>query len=397
MEANKIIARALRVIDAIDREDAAWNQAHSFQHRDRIPLIIMSHPGYGKTSTIRKWCEYMDYNLYTIIPSQNASDDILGLNTKSGDRMVRLTPSWYNNMMEMINLNNKRTVLFIDEISTCDSYIQGPLLNLIFNRSLGEVCLPDNVMVVAAGNYAEDLHNAFEMNEALVNRHMILNLYRKDFSIAEQIQGTFHKISDKKEIEAYFGLKEETPMYDIVKFKEWMISTKDVDYSKESRYTSDPEYGLRGYTSPRSLDFTLRFIEKYVSMYADRYWMRIAGDTLGSSDRHDGKPLRLIFESAAEDYFKIQTRKLSDNETLGSVCEDIKKSAQANKGVPTQESIQKLQDLVTRDLAKNFNSADLSNFAYIVTTYSKDFPVLKEIAQQLANMVRSRTNSKNNY
>ena len=71
MEANKIIARALRVTDALDREDAAWNQTHSFQHRDRVPLIIMSHPGYGKTSTIRKWCEYMDYNLFTITCHEN--------------------------------------------------------------------------------------------------------------------------------------------------------------------------------------------------------------------------------------------------------------------------------------------------------------------------------------
>lgn len=388
MKANQIIARALQVIDSMDKADASWNQEHPFQHKDRVPLLILSHPGYGKTSTVRKWCEYKDYNLFTLIPSQNAADDILGLNTKSGDNMVRLTPPWYNRLLKTVNENGKRTVLFIDEISTCDPFIQGPLLNLIFNRSLGEAVLPDNVMVVAAGNYAEDLHNAFEMNEALVNRFMILNLYRKDFSIAEQVQGLFTGITERAELERYLGLKAESPVYDFEKFKEWLVSSRDIDYSEESKYTVDPVFGLRGFTSMRSLDFSLRFTQAYVNTYADKNWMRIVGDTLGSSDRRDGKAVRLILESEADEYFRKNKSVLSASDTLGTICQEIKESAHP---CPSEESIGKLQAFIEGlpGSNKSISSADLSAFALIVQQYLGFYPVLKDLAKNLADLARN--------
>ena len=399
MTANKIIARTLKIVDKMDQEDSKWNQGHPYQQKDRVPVLLLSHPGYGKTSTVRKWCLYMDYNLYTLIPSRHSADDILGFEVKLGapghEQVKRMTPSWYNAVTEMAQ-NGKRTVLFVEEISTCDPYVQGPLLDLIFSRSLGEYSLPENTMVIAAGNYPEDLHNAFEMNEALVNRHLILNLYRKDFSIAEQLQGTFGFVQSREDIEKFFGLKPEIPSYDIVRFKEWVLSSKEITYSKESKYTYDPEFGLRGYTSPRSLDFALRFAEAYTEQYSDKYWMRIVGDTLGSSEKRDGKPLRTVLESASEEYFKRQEVKLSDNDTLGSVCDEISRSATANAGVPSPEIIQKLVDLVKGNSNLKFSSSELANFAGVVPLYAPKYPVLKELASILAERVRANSTSNSN-
>ena len=106
MKANKIIAKALRVCDEFDK--AQMGKAK----RDNLPLLILSSPGFGKTSTVRAYCEVMDYNLFTIIPSQSAADDILGIQSVQDGKLKRLTPSWFNKMMDMINSNGKRTLLF---------------------------------------------------------------------------------------------------------------------------------------------------------------------------------------------------------------------------------------------------------------------------------------------
>ena len=106
MKANKKIARFTRAIDVLD------------QKGEKIAGLIMSHAGLGKTSTLRMYCDCMGYNLYTLIPSSYASDDILGLQTVTkGDKLVRLTPSWFDELSALAS-NGKRTLLFIDELST---------------------------------------------------------------------------------------------------------------------------------------------------------------------------------------------------------------------------------------------------------------------------------------
>lgn len=377
MEANRIIARALSIIDQMDQTDSKWNQDHPFQHKDRVPLLILSHPGFGKTSTVRKWCDYMDYNLVSLIPSQNAADDILGINCMVDNKMVRLTPSWFNHMMDLINSNNKRTVLFIDEISTCDSYIQGPLLNLIFNRSLGEAYLPENVMVVAAGNYAEDLHNAFQMSEPLVNRFMLLNLYTSDYNIAEQIQGQFHSVTSKDDIKAYLGLEDETPAWDVQKLKDWITTSREVTYAKIARYQTHPDFGIRGCTTPRSLDFSLRFAEMYFTKYADTYWTRIIGDTLGSSDKRDNKPLRTVFESQIA-AFKVSSTVITGNDTFLSICKDIEDSAKTT-GTPDAKQVEKLKRFVEQQKSLELTYEETLEMVSLKKKYSASAPLLKEI------------------
>ena len=56
MKANMKIARFASVLDRLD------------QHGVKVAGLIMSHAGFGKTSTLRMFCDCKGYNLYTLIP-----------------------------------------------------------------------------------------------------------------------------------------------------------------------------------------------------------------------------------------------------------------------------------------------------------------------------------------
>ena len=317
MKANEIIARSLRVIDKLDQEG------------QRLSALYCSHAGFGKTSTIRMYCDVMDYNLVTIIPSQSSADDILGIQAvdQQTGRLKRLTPSWFNRMVETMK-NGKRTLLFIDEISTCDPYIQGPLLDLIFSHNLGDEVLPKNVFIVAAGNYSMDLNNDFRMSSPLVNRFVIINLQQSDYSIKEILQNKFEKLKTVAEKKKYLGIdKEEGGTYDFDKFSQWIRTSNEITYGK-TQATEDEECGLFGFTSVRSLTYSLKFAAMYMNTFSDDSWIRIVGDTLGTSNKRntsedDGIPLRKVLSSKQSEF--MVTVDNSDM-SISEICESIKKT-----------------------------------------------------------------------
>ena len=350
MRANVNIARALRVVDNLD------------QKGKRIPLLIMSHAGFGKTSTIRKYCEYLDYNLVTVIPSQSAPDDILGIQSVKDGVLTRLTPSWFNRMKKIME-NGKRTILFLDEITATDPYTMGPLLDLIFSRSLGEEILPDNVFIVAAGNYSSDLNNVFKMSAPLVNRFLILNLNNEDFDIDEIVEGTFDHIEGNN-IGEYLELQNDSKLlYDYDSFAEWVQSSREVGFGV-TEYTEDPKFGLINFTSVRSISYTLKFTQEYMSTYSDNLWMRVAGDTLGTSYKREGKLLREIIELSEGYFVKNGVKKTTVSfKSVAEACQMI-----LEKG-PETDLVSALTDLIKNTSRTDLSQKDLQMFKKLSEAY----------------------------
>lgn len=268
MKANKKIARFVDTLDRISQK--GYN----------VPGLIMSSPGYGKTSTIEMYCKVRDYNLTTLIASQYAPDDILGLQAVDDGQLRRLTPSWFNDLLEQ-SRNGKRNILFIDEITTCDEFIQAPLMNLIFTRKLtNNVSLPSNTTIIAAGNFSEELNNAFKLSSPIVNRFMILNLRPEDYNFREVYQGTF---SHAKDYEEYLGLTENEQIWDpsrIAVFLQNNVTNKE----RVIKVSNSAKSGLLGFISIRSVDYSLKYIFMYCSHYSGPDWMYVVGDTLGLLD-----------------------------------------------------------------------------------------------------------------
>lgn len=293
MRSNTLISRFINTLDNMDKNG------------EGIPGLLLSHAGFGKTSTVRMYAKYKDYNCVELIPSQYAADDIVGIQTMdlTTNELVRKAPSWFRNLQELAK-NGKRTLLFIDEITTCSPFIQGPLLDLIFSKSLGEYKLPENVFIIAAGNYASDLNGEFTMSNPLVNRFVILNLNVDDFDIQEILQETFRSVKTKEEIEKYLEIEnDERLSYSYDAFKDWIYTSKNVGFTKHSPEEIEG-VGLVGFTSIRSLDFSTRYAREFMAHYSDNSWMRVVGDTLGTCSKKEGKPLRTIIEMAEENFCK---------------------------------------------------------------------------------------------
>lgn len=67
-------------------------------------------------------------------------------------------------------------ILFLDELSAAPQAVQAAAYQITLNRTIGEHRLPDNTIVIAAGNRTTDRSVAFRMPNALANRLMHFEL-----------------------------------------------------------------------------------------------------------------------------------------------------------------------------------------------------------------------------
>ncbi|MBE5735690.1 MAG: hypothetical protein E7361_04530, partial [Clostridiales bacterium] len=90
--------------------------------------------------------------------------------TKAG---TWVPPAWYVSLLDKCNAEpNKNHVLFIDEITNVKPVEQSLVFHLVLNNMIGPNVgpLPENVVVVAAGNSKEESESAYTMTEPLFRR-----------------------------------------------------------------------------------------------------------------------------------------------------------------------------------------------------------------------------------
>lgn len=67
-------------------------------------------------------------------------------------------------------------ILFLDELNSAPPSVQSAAYQLILNRRVGQYALPDNVMIVAAGNRENDRGVTYRMPAPLANRFRHVNM-----------------------------------------------------------------------------------------------------------------------------------------------------------------------------------------------------------------------------
>lgn len=152
----------------------------------KVPVLLIGNPGVGKTTTVEKFCEMFGYELVLLRGSQSSPEEILGFDVNDNNERkttTHLVPEWYIDVKNFES-QGKKVLLFLDEITTSNEPTQAALLHLIFERKVTRVDkLPEDCLIVSAGNYSGNLSSGFNLIPPLMNRFMIINIVPNDIDI----------------------------------------------------------------------------------------------------------------------------------------------------------------------------------------------------------------------
>lgn len=126
------------------------------------PVFIWGAPGIGKSALVEKFAEDVGLPCVSLLGSQLAPEDIIGIPRINGDTSEFLPP-------KMI-ARKEPYVLFLDELNACSQEVQKAFYSLIHEKRVGEYYLPEGSIVIGAGNRMQDSAIVKTMSSALVNR-----------------------------------------------------------------------------------------------------------------------------------------------------------------------------------------------------------------------------------
>ncbi len=126
------------------------------------PVFIWGAPGIGKSALVEKFADEVGLPCVSLLGSQLAPEDIIGIPQIKGDTSEFLPP-------KMI-ARKEPYVLFLDELNACSQEVQKAFYSLIHEKRIGEYHLPEGSIVVGAGNRAQDSAIVKTMSSALINR-----------------------------------------------------------------------------------------------------------------------------------------------------------------------------------------------------------------------------------
>ena len=137
-------------------------------------VMLWGAPGVGKSQGIRqiatkiaektgKKVEITDVRLLLFNPV-----DLRGIPTTNADKTLAV---WLKpKIFQMDESDDVINILFLDEISAAPQSVQAAAYQITLDRMVGEHKLPDNCIVIAAGNRVTDRSVAYTMPKALANR-----------------------------------------------------------------------------------------------------------------------------------------------------------------------------------------------------------------------------------
>ena len=126
------------------------------------PVFIWGAPGIGKSALVEKFAAEIGLPCVSLLGSQLAPEDIIGIPQIQNDVSVFLPP-------KMI-ARKEPYVLFLDELNACSQEVQKAFYSLIHEKRIGEYHLPEGSIIIGAGNRMQDSAIVKTMSSALINR-----------------------------------------------------------------------------------------------------------------------------------------------------------------------------------------------------------------------------------
>lgn len=204
--------------------------------RVKRPLFLWGPPGIGKSELVEGITRELDGLMIDLRLGQMEPTDIRGIPFYNKDigKMDWAPP---------VELPDQETaaqypivVLFLDELNSAAPSVQSAAYQLILNRRIGKYVLPDNVVMVAAGNRESDKGVTYRMPTPLANRFI-----HQEMKV------------------------------DFASWQEWAVNNrvhKDVvgylSFAKQDLYDFDAKSASRAFATPRSWSFVSELLDDSV-------------------------------------------------------------------------------------------------------------------------------------
>ena len=201
--------------------------------KNKRPVFLWGPPGIGKSELVAGLTEELGGHMIDVRLGQQDPTDIRGIPFFNKNKEVMdwappidLPSAEFAKQYPIITL-------FLDEMNSAPQAVQAAAYQLILNRRVGKYVLPDNVVVIAAGNRESDKGVTYRMPSALCNRFVHLEV-RVDFHSWEQwaVGCKIHK-----DVVGYIG------------------------FAKQDLFDFDPKSSSRAFATPRSWTFVSQFLD----------------------------------------------------------------------------------------------------------------------------------------
>jgi hypothetical protein len=197
------------------------------------PLFLWGPPGIGKSELVADIAQELGGYMIDLRLGQMEPTDIRGIPfyNKDSGKMDWAEP--VDLPSEEMAKDYPVVVLFLDEMNSAAPSVQAAAYQLILNRRIGKYRLPDNVVIVAAGNRESDKGVTYRMPTPLANRFIHQEM-RVDFASYQEwaVQNNIHK--------------------DVVGY---------LSFAKQDLYDFDPKSASRAFATPRSWTFVSELLE----------------------------------------------------------------------------------------------------------------------------------------
>ena len=202
--------------------------------KKKRPIFLWGPPGIGKSDIVAQITDSLvNSHLIDIRLSLWDPTDIKGVPYFDSNisKMVWGAPDELPD--EAMAAEYDHIVLFLDEMNSAAPAVQAAAYQLILNRRVGKYRLPDNVIIVAAGNREADKGVTYRMPSPLANRFVHLEM-------GVNFDDWFNWAVDNKINKDVVGY---------------------LQFAKQDLYDFDPKSSSRSFATPRSWSFVSELLD----------------------------------------------------------------------------------------------------------------------------------------